>query len=51
MNNGKGLPEQAKVKAMLAWPEWKDEHGQFSMQRFRAFSSRIVAKACLDRRR
>ena len=39
MNNGKGLPEQAKVKAVLAWPEWKDEDGQFSMERFRAFSS------------
>ena len=24
---------------MLAWPEWKDENGQFSMERFRAFSS------------
>ena len=24
---------------MLAWPEWKDENGQFSIQRFRAFSS------------
>ena len=39
MNNGKGLPEQAKVKAVLAWPEWKDENGQFNMERFRAFSS------------
>ena len=39
MNNGKGLPEQAKVKAVLAWPEWKDEDGQFSIERFRAFSS------------
>ena len=39
MNNGKGLPEQAKVKAVLAWPEWKDEDGQFNMERFRAFSS------------
>ena len=39
MNNGKGLPEQAEVKAVLAWPEWKDENGQFSMERFRAFSS------------
>ncbi len=24
---------------MLGWPEWKDEDGQFSMERFRAFSS------------
>ena len=39
MNNRKGLPEQAKVKAVLAWPEWKDEDGQFNMERFRAFSS------------
>ena len=39
MNNGKGLPEQAEVKAVLAWPEWKDEDGQFSVERFRAFSS------------
>ena len=39
MNNGKGLPKQAEVKAVLAWPEWKDEDGQFSMERFRAFSS------------
>ena len=27
-----GLPGQAEVKAVLAWPEWKDEDG-------RAFSS------------
>ena len=27
------------MKAVLAWPEWKDENGQFSMERFRAFSS------------
>ena len=39
MNNGKGLPKQAEVKAVLAWPEWKNEDGQFSMERFRAFSS------------
>ena len=39
MNNGKGLPEQEKVKAVLAWPEWKDKDGQFSMERLRAFSS------------
>ena len=39
MNSSRGLPEQAEVKAVLAWPEWKDENGQFSMERFRAFSS------------
>ena len=39
MNHGKGLPEQTEVKAVLAWPEWKDKDGQFSMERFRAFSS------------
>ena len=39
MKNSKGLPGQAEVKAMLTWPEWKDENGQFSMERFRAFSS------------
>ncbi len=39
MNNGKGLPKQDEVKKVLGWPEWKDEDGQFSMERFRAFSS------------
>ena len=39
MNHSKGLPKQTEVKAVLAWPEWKDENGQFSMERFRAFSS------------
>ena len=27
------------MKTVLAWPEWKDENGQFSMERLRAFSS------------
>ena len=38
MNNGKGLPDEAKVKAMLDWPVWKVD-GQFSMELFRALSS------------
>ena len=33
MNNGKGLPDEAKVKAMLDWPVWKVD-GQFSMELF-----------------
>ena len=39
MKNGKGLPRQTEVQAVLTWPEWKDEDGQFSMERFRAFSA------------
>ena len=49
MNKGKGLPEQAKVKAVLAWPEWKDEDGRFSIQRFHAFSSMNHGKGVLER--
>ena len=52
MNNGKGLPEQEEGKAVLAWPEWKDKDGQFSMERFRAFSSmNSWQRACPNRRR
>ena len=39
MNNRKGFPGKAEVKAVLAWPEWKNENGQFNMQWFRTFSS------------
>ena len=39
MNNGKGLPKQAQVREVLGWPEWQGEDGQFSIERFRAFSS------------
>ena len=38
MNNRKGLPDQATVKAMLDWALWKVD-GQFSMALFRALSS------------
>ena len=38
MDNGKGLPEQKRVKKVLDWPEWRVD-GQFNMELFRAFSS------------
>ena len=38
MNNGKGLPDEVKVKAILDWAVWKVD-GQFSRELFRAVSS------------
>ncbi len=39
MNNGKGVPTNKEVKAILGWPEWKDENAEFNTELFRAFSS------------
>ncbi|WP_422476241.1 hypothetical protein [Endozoicomonas sp. ALB032] len=39
MNNNKGVPTYKEVKAILDWPEWKDENAEFNMELFRAFSS------------
>ena len=47
MNNGKGLPDEGKVKAMLGWPVWKVD-GQFSMELFRALSSMTHGKGLPD---
>ena len=47
MNNGKGLPNQATVKAMLDWALWKVD-GQFSMELFRALSSMNNGKGLPD---
>ena len=30
MDNGKGLPEQKRVKKVLDWPEWRVD-GQFNI--------------------
>ena len=47
MNNGKGLPDEATVKAMLDWAVWKVD-GQFSMELFRALSSMNNGKGLPD---
>ena len=47
MNNGKGLPDQATVKAMLNWAVWTVD-GQFSMALFRALSSMNNGKGLPD---
>ena len=47
MNNGKGLPDEAKVKAMLDWAVWTVD-GQFSMELFRALSSMNHGKGLPD---
>ena len=47
MNNGKGLPDQAKVKAMLDWAVWTVD-GQFSMELFRALSSMNSSRGLPD---
>ncbi len=39
MNNNKGVPTHKEVKAILGWPEWKDENAEFNTELFRAFSS------------
>ncbi|WOG30275.1 hypothetical protein [Endozoicomonas sp. 8E] len=38
MNNNKGVPTHKEVKAILGWPEWKDENAEFNTELFRAFS-------------
>ena len=50
MNNGKGLPEQKRVKEVLSWPEWRVV-GQFSMELFRAFSSMKHSKGLPEHKR
>ena len=47
MTHGKGLPGEAKVKAMLDWPVWKVD-GQFSRELFRALSSMNNGKGLPD---
>ena len=47
MNNRKGLPDEAKVKAMLDWAVWKVD-GQFSMELFRAVSSMNSSRGLPD---
>ena len=47
MNSSRGLPNQAKVKAMLDWPVWKVD-GQFSMELFRALSSMHSSRGLPD---
>ena len=47
MNSSKGLPDEAKVKAMLDWAVWKVD-GQFSMELFRALSSMNSGKGLPD---
>ncbi|WP_257282330.1 hypothetical protein [Endozoicomonas sp. ISHI1] len=44
MNNSKGIPRQEEVEDMLGWPEWKDQDGKFSMERFHSFSSMYNTK-------
>ncbi|WP_257287152.1 hypothetical protein, partial [Endozoicomonas sp. SESOKO2] len=39
MNNGKGVPKHEEVKAILSWPEWKDQNDNFNTQLFLAISS------------
>ncbi len=44
MNNGNGVPTHEQVKAILAWPEWKDSDGEFNTKLFRSFSSMNIGK-------
>ncbi|WP_422476235.1 hypothetical protein [Endozoicomonas sp. ALB032] len=47
MNNGKGVPTNKEVKAILGWPEWKDRDGEFNTKLFRSFSSMNSGKGLL----
>ncbi|WOG30276.1 hypothetical protein [Endozoicomonas sp. 8E] len=47
MNNGKGVPTNKEVKAILGWPEWKDRDGEFNTKLFRSFSSMNSGKGML----
>ncbi|WP_422472146.1 hypothetical protein [Endozoicomonas sp. ALB032] len=47
MNNGKGVPTNKEVKAILGWPEWKDKDGEFNIELFRSFSSMNNGKGML----
>ncbi|WP_448218025.1 hypothetical protein [Endozoicomonas sp. 2B-B] len=47
MNNGKGVPTNKEVKAILGWPEWKDRDGGFNTKLFRSFSSMNCSKGML----
>ena len=47
MNNRKGLPDEAKVKAILDWAVWKVD-GQFSRELFRALSSMNSSRGLPD---
>ncbi|WP_448218032.1 hypothetical protein [Endozoicomonas sp. 2B-B] len=47
MNNGKGVPTNKEVKAILGWPEWKDRDGEFNTKLFRSFSSMNCGKGML----
>ncbi|WP_422135003.1 hypothetical protein [Endozoicomonas sp. ALD040] len=47
MNNGKGVPTNKEVKAILGWSEWKDKDGEFNIELFRSFSSMNNGKGML----
>ncbi|MGO0307998.1 hypothetical protein ACTL6P_15600 [Endozoicomonas acroporae] len=46
--NGKGLPDQAKVEAFVAWECWK-VNGEFSLELLRAFSSMMSSRGLPDK--